>query len=80
METKLTLRMDEKVINRAKAYARKSGKSVSQLVADFFALLGSKEERKSSEMTPKVKSLRGVFRGSDLSIDNYRRHIEDKYL
>ena len=80
METKLTLRMDEKVINRAKAYARKSGKSVSQLVEDFFVLLGSKEERKVPDITPKVKSLRGVFRGSDFSIDNYRRHLEDKYL
>ena len=80
METKLTLRMDEKVINRAKAYARKSGKSVSQLVEDFFVLLGSKEERKAPDITPKVKSLRGVFRGSDFSIDNYRRHLEDKYL
>jgi hypothetical protein len=80
METKLTLRMDEKVIHRAKAYARKSGKPVSRLVSDFFVLLGSKEEIKASDMTPKVKSLRGVFRGSDFSIDKYRRHLEDKYL
>ena len=80
METKLTLRMDEKTIHRAKAYARKSGKSISRLVSDFFVLLGSKEERKASDMTPKVKSLRGVFRGSDFSIAKYRRHLEDKYL
>jgi hypothetical protein len=80
MGTKLTLRMDEKVVNRAKIYARRSGKSVSQLVADFFVLLGSKEERKSSGMTPKVRSLRGAFRGADLNIDNYRQHLEDKYL
>jgi hypothetical protein len=79
METKLTLRMDEKVINHAKEYARKSGKSVSQLVADFFVLLGSKQERRASDITPKVKSLRGVFRGSDFSIDKYRHHLEDKY-
>jgi hypothetical protein len=82
METKLTLRMDEKLINRAKRYARKSGKSVSQLVADFFAILssGEREEGKSFDMTPKVKSLRGAFRGADLRINHYRRHLEDKYL
>jgi len=80
METKLTLRIDEKLINRAKTYARKSGKSVSQLVSDFFVLLGSGEEKKSPEITPKVKSLRGAFRGADFSIDHYRRHLEDKYL
>jgi len=80
METKLTLRIDEKLINRAKIYARKSGKSVSQLVADFFGMLGSGAEKKSFEMTPKVKSLRGAFRGADFNIDSYRRHLEDKYL
>ncbi len=79
METKLTLRIDEKLINRAKMYARKSGKSVSQLVSDFFVLLGSGEEKKSPDITPKVKSLRGAFRGADFSIDHYRRHLEDKY-
>ncbi len=81
METKLTLRMDEKLIHRAKKYARKSGKSVSQLVADFFGLLDSSGEvKKSFDMTPKVKSLRGTFRGADLNINGYRRHLEEKHL
>ena len=80
METKLTLRIDEKLINRAKVYARKSGKSVSQLVSDFFALLGPREGKKSLDITPKVKSLRGAFRGADFSVDRYRRHLEDKHL
>jgi hypothetical protein len=80
METKLTLRIDEKLIHRAKMHARKSGKSVSQLVSDFFGLLDSGEAKKSFDMTPKVKSLRGVFRGADLSTDSYRRHLEEKYL
>jgi len=80
MKTKLTLRIDEKLINRAKMYARKSGKSVSQLVSDFFALLGPGEEKKSLDITLKVKSLRGAFRGADFSLDRYRRHLEDKYL
>jgi hypothetical protein len=80
METKLTLRLDEKLIGRAKSYARKSRKSVSQLVADYFGMLGSRAGKKGSfEMTPKVKSLRGTLRGADLSINNYRRHLEDKY-
>ena len=80
MKTKLTLRIDEKLINRAKIYAQKSGKSVSQLVSDFFALLGPGEGKKALDVTPKVKSLRGAFRGADLSSDHYRRHLEDKYL
>ncbi len=36
MQTKLTLRLDEALIQRAKAEARRTGKSVSQLVAEYF--------------------------------------------
>ena len=80
METKLTLRLDERLIGRAKSYARKSGKSVSQLVAGYFGVLGARAgEKESSEMTPKVKSLRGTLRGADLNISDYRRHLEEKY-
>jgi hypothetical protein len=79
MVTKLTLRVDERLIHRAKVYARKSGRSVSQLVADFFALLGTGADKRSFELTPKVKSLKGSFRGADLTIESYRRHLEDKY-
>ena len=33
---KLTLRMDQEQVERAKAYAAQHGKSLSQLVADYF--------------------------------------------
>ena len=36
MATKLTLRIYERLIKQAKAYAKQSGKSVSKLVADLF--------------------------------------------
>ena len=39
MGTKLTLRIDECLIKKAKAYSAKRGKSVSSMVADFFRLL-----------------------------------------
>ena len=39
MGEKLTLRLDRSLIDRAKAYARARGKSVSRLVADYFTLL-----------------------------------------
>ena len=40
MNTKLTLRLDENLIKSAKNYASSSGKSVSQLVADYFLFAG----------------------------------------
>jgi len=36
MQTKLTLRPEDSLIVRAKEHARRSGRSVSQLVADLF--------------------------------------------
>ncbi|HZC00332.1 MAG TPA: DUF6364 family protein, partial [Gammaproteobacteria bacterium] len=38
MQTKLTLRLDKKLIEAVKRYAEISGKSLSQLVADYFSL------------------------------------------
>jgi hypothetical protein len=39
MQTKLTLRLDDALIDRAKRYARRHDQSVSQLVANFFSAL-----------------------------------------
>ena len=38
MHTKLTLRIEEQLIEQAKSYATHTGKSVSQLVAEYFTL------------------------------------------
>ena len=42
MPTKLTLRLDEALIQRAKHYAAGQNRSLSQLVADYFAHLAVK--------------------------------------
>jgi Family of unknown function (DUF6364) len=42
MSTKLTLRLDEVLIHRAKDYAAGQNRSLSQLVADYFAHLAVK--------------------------------------
>jgi hypothetical protein len=80
MQTKLTLRIDEDLIERAKSYARKSGKSVSQLVSDYLDLLPEPGQRQPRPLTPIVESLRGSLAGSGLDEDDYRRHLEKKYL
>ena len=80
MATKLTLRIDEELIARAKTYAKRSGKSVSRLVADFFALLNPIDEEGTYKTTPKVKSLHGLLRDATIDFDDYKKHIEQKYL
>jgi len=78
MNTKLTLRLDDKLIASAKRHSAESGKSVSQLVSDFFTLIDAQDV--DVEVTPRVRSLRGVLAGSGLDERDYRRHLEEKYL
>jgi len=77
MKTKLTLRLDDKLIASAKRHSAESGKSVSQLVSDFFALMDAQDA--DVDITPRVRSLRGVLAGSGLDESDYRRHLEEKY-
>ena len=77
MNTKLTLRLDDKLIASAKRHSAESGKSVSQLVSDFFALIDAEDS--DVDITPRVRSLRGVLAGSGLDESDYRRHLEEKY-
>lgn len=48
MATKLTLSMDEKVINHAKRIARRRGKSLSKMVEEYFNSIPEKQSLKGS--------------------------------
>ena len=78
MNTKLALWLDEKLIASAKRHSAASGRSVSQLVADFFSLLEAQST--DVEVTPRVRALRGVLAGSGLDEGEYIRQLEDKHL
>lgn len=79
--TKLTLRLEEDLIAHAKRYAKATGKSLSQVVADYFRLLTSPEEpQPRKKTTPLVQSLKGSLRGADVDREDYRRHLEEKHL
>ena len=80
MNTRLTLWLDEKLIASAKRHSAASGRSVSQLVADFFSLLEAQSTSTDVEVTPRVRALRGVLAGSELDEGEYRRHLENKHL
>ena len=78
MQTKLTLRLEAQLIERAKAYARRRGTSLSQMVADYFALLDHAEQ--GEHLAPLTRSLRGALRGADVDEDEYRQYLEKKHL
>lgn len=80
MQTKLTLRIEEELIDRAKSYSQSTGKSVSQLFADYIRMLPGTETPKEGPVpTPIVQSMRGVIRGARIDEEDYRRYLEEKH-
>jgi hypothetical protein len=79
MYTKLTLRLDERLIDRAKRYSDRSGKSVSQLVSDYFALIEADDPIPGTELTPRVLAMIGSLKGASTTEGDYRRHLEERY-
>ena len=78
MATKLTLRMDEDLIERGKKVARERGKSVSRLVAEYFELL-SRRPTEEPSLPPVTRSLLGIAAGSRLDEEDFRRHQREKH-
>jgi hypothetical protein len=79
MNSKLTLRMDDRLIVRVKKEAAKRGKSVSQMVGEFISLLGN-TKISPEELPPVTSSIRGILKENSLSEESYRQHLQDKYL
>ncbi len=80
MPTKLTLRLDEELIRRAKATAKRRGKSISEMVGDYFRLLDSPSPApKEEELTPRVKALLGSLAGCRLDEEDHREWLERKH-
>lgn len=81
MKTKLTLRMDEVLIQKAKAQAKKRGKSVSQLVADYFHVLDAVEDQPAQDKKygPITESLHGALRGAKVDREDYYRYLAEKH-
>jgi len=79
MQTKLTLRLEATLIRRAKAHARKHGKSVSALVADYFAALDRPSGAAAFDLPDRTRSLLGALRGTRVAEADWLRHLEEKH-
>ena len=80
MQTKLTLRLEDQLIEQAKSYAAHAGKSVSQIVSEYFKILTLQKEKERSPSTPISLSLRGILRESKLDEKDYRKYLEERHL
>jgi len=79
METKLTLKLDQSVIQSVKIYAEKNNRSLSKLVEDYFRNLIIESDNAKSKISPLVQELSGIISERDLIGINYIDYLELKY-
>ncbi len=81
MNTKLTLKLNKRAIDRAKKYAQKNKQSLSIMVEKYFNLISDKESITEIEISPNVMELSGIIKlPENINIKEvYRKHIELKY-
>lgn len=84
MKRKLTLSLERATIERAKAYADERGKSVSQLVGEYFdaltreraASLPAGRPGRDRPLSDEVQQLIGIAEGDE---EDYYRYLEEKH-
>jgi alcohol dehydrogenase YqhD (iron-dependent ADH family) len=84
METKLTLRLNDNVIDRAKEYARNHKVSLSKMIESYLDNITTpklENENEKATLTPLVESLSGVIKVPN-NYDykkEYSDYLEAKY-
>lgn len=80
MTTKLTLTVEKTIIERAKSYAKKTGRSLSELIESY--LENITEENYNSDLSPKLKKLIGSVKlPEDFDEEKVLRSaVENKHL
>ena len=82
MDTKLTLKLDQEVIEKAKIYASEKKLSLSRIIENYLnSLTSGVSIDKEIEITPFIKSMRtGVKIPVDLDYKKeYSDYLEEKY-
>ncbi|BAC90242.1 DUF6364 family protein [Gloeobacter violaceus] len=88
MERKLTVRVDEKLIQQAKAWASKENVSLSQAISQFFAAVTARDKL-TMGLSPWMETFqqmvkpplgKDVVSWTDAEVEeNYRTYLEEKY-
>jgi hypothetical protein len=81
MDTKLTLKLNKQIIEKAKEYASNKQMSLSRIVESYLQSLTTEKNEKNFEISPFVRSIAtGVEIPGDLEMkDEYSEHLLQKY-
>jgi hypothetical protein len=74
MDVKLTLKLDEEIIKKAKLFAIENNTSLSRLIENYLLQITT-ESTSNTKITTLVKSLSGII-DADLG-ENYKKHTTD---
>lgn len=80
MNTKLTLTLEKAIIERAKLYAKQSGRSLSDLIENYLEILT--QEKQNQSISPRLKKIIGSVK-LPLTFDEEkerRNYLENKHL
>ncbi|MEN8139155.1 MAG: DUF6364 family protein [Bacteroidota bacterium] len=76
MNTKLTLTIEESLIEKAKTYAKGKGRSLSDLIENYLKVVIKEENISVDKNTPITNSLKGSF---NMPKDyDYKKNISDR--
>lgn len=80
MDTKLTLKLDNSIIELAKLYAKDNNISLSRLIENYLqAITTKKKKKKKIKISPLVESLTGVIDSEGNSREKYTDYLSEKY-
>jgi hypothetical protein len=77
MQTKLTVRVDQNLIQSAKRYANRQGITLSQLINNYLRAIVITEDESLTD-TPILHRLTGIL-PAETSIEEYKNHLVEKY-
>jgi hypothetical protein len=82
MNTKLTLTIEQTIIEKAKKYAKVKGRSLSDIIENYLKAITTEDNIESIDLTPIVKSLKGTFK-APTNLDYKKelsKRLTEKYL
>jgi hypothetical protein len=81
MNTKLTLSVEKSIIDSAKLYAKKTGKSLSEIIQNYLEKLTLDEEHESNLSSKLSKIVGAVELPKDFNEkEELRKYMENKHL
>ncbi|ELR70705.1 hypothetical protein C900_03478 [Fulvivirga imtechensis AK7] len=79
MDSKLTLKLNQQIIDQAKKYAKENNTSLSKLIENYLQAVTSRK-KKRSKISPLVESLTGVIKAENTDYKkDYTDYLSQKY-